>query len=147
MKSSKPGRPLMEVLLFEIVMAFIMIAVVAFAMSVSGCVAYPRTLASTPLESIVEKTEVVWGVQAGPDDAVEVPVKVGELRAALATAERYKGAVALQNLAVDQVMVMVEAYDGAAESVRRARLAGILNTCIGVAGGVAIGSLIMLFVR
>ena len=140
MRSWLAGKPVLVKVANVLVCAWlVMMVAVFFASMLGGCAAYPRTLTPIPLDVSIEPIAVEWDVPAHPDDDKKVTVTVGEMRRALAAAERYEGAVQSQNMAVEQIKVALEGYEMAGHKLEMAKEAGRLNTLIGVLGGFAGG--------
>jgi len=152
MKSWRDGKRNTEKVVSVCFALWFMTAVVMLLVSLlGGCAAYPRTLAPIPLDVAIEPLMVVYGVQPGPGDEKKVSIEIGEMRAALATAERYEAAVASQNLAVEQVDVLLLERREANARIERAVEVGRLNSMqgflVGFTGGVAAVTIISLAVR
>lgn len=140
MRSWLAGKPVLVRVAEVFTVAWLVAALsLALASFLGGCAAYPRTLTPIPLDVSIEPIAVEWDVPAHPDDNKKVTVTVGEMRRALAAAERYEGAVQSQNMAVEQIKVVLEGYEMAGHKLEMAKEAGRLNTLIGVLGGFAGG--------
>lgn len=140
MKSWRAGKPV-SVRVAEVFTVAWLVAALSMALAsfLGGCAAYPRTLTPIPLDVSIEPIAVEWDVPAHPNDNKKVTVTVGEMRRALAAAERYEGAVQSQNMAVEQTKVALEGYEMAGHKLEMAKEAGRLNTLLGVLGGFAGG--------
>lgn len=107
-----------------------------------GCASYARTPAPDSPE--LDRLAVSYELEEGEGDDELVEVSIGEMRLAVATAERYEDAVHAQNNAVDMSEVM---YEHAVVSARACEVnieRAYQNTIVGFLGGGLVGVLLTL---
>lgn len=107
-----------------------------------GCASYARTPAPDSPE--LDRLTVSYELEEGKGDDELVEVSIGEMRLAVATAERYEDAVHAQNNAVDMSEVM---YEYAVVSARACEVnieRAYQNTIVGFLGGGLVGVLLTL---
>lgn len=116
-----------------------------------GCVSYPDPMSDISSSVLVTPLEVTYEIEPNPDDSKTATVKIGEMRLALVTAERYEDAVASQNSAVKQADELLKSRDAANDRITLAREVGIHNSIvIGIIGffaGCAATSILLYIAR
>ena len=105
-----------------------------------GCASYARTPA--PDSPGLERLTVSYELAEGEGDGEAVEVSVGEMRLALATAERYEDAVEAQNNAVDMAEILWEYGAVSAQACEANIESAYQNTVMGFIGGGLIGALL-----
>lgn len=105
-----------------------------------GCATYARTPA--PDSPGLEKLVVSYELEEGEGDEEVVGVSVGEMRLALATAERYEDAVEAQNNAVDMAEILWEYGEVSALACEVNIERAYQNTVMGFIGGGLVGALL-----
>lgn len=132
---------------FTVVMIIVWIfTLAAITVLNQGCASYARTPAPIPPQSVLKPIAITYELSEGPDDTLMKTVTVRSMRIALVTAERYEGAVAEQNAAVNQAEEFYARYAEASGFVIDNAKAGLWNSflaaSVGIFGGTLIGFLL-----
>ena len=129
----------------------ISVALLGVVLLLVGCVSYPDPMSDISSSVLVTPLEVTYEIEPNPDDSKTATVKIGEMRLALVTAERYENAVASQNNAVKQADELLKSRDAANERITLAREVGVHNSIVvGVIGffaGCAATSILLYIAR
>lgn len=124
-----------------------MMLLVMTVLSAEACASYSAP-AETP-KWVLEEVAVSYEVPAGPGDEKVVEVKVGEMKVALATAERYEALVEQYNEVVGTFNVVVERARTEEAKVTKNQRVGVWNSwVVGIGaglGGVLLGFLVGMF--
>ncbi len=100
---------------------------------------YPEPMDDISSSVLITPLEVTYAIEPHQDDSKTATVKIGEMRLALVTSERYEAAVVSQNDAVAQNGVLIEDREIANSRINMAREIGIHNSLVAALVGVVIG--------